>query len=245
LAKFVDLHLSPSWGDAKEAGRLVAETARLGFRAVALATTRAEGPQTQRSVFEEDLSTRGVEAVRRLNLQPSTPEELLKDLRVHRRNFEVVSVTCETDSLARLAARDSRVDLLRFPLSPRLQLFGEVEAELASGSNAALEVDMASVVGVEEYALPRVLRELRRRLRLAERFKVPVVVSSGAADVYGLRSPRDMAAFLRVLGLPPQAALKAVSRNPAAIIQRNREKLDSSFVGVGVRLVKEAEGKDG
>jgi hypothetical protein len=51
-----------------------------------------------------------------------------------------------------------------------------------------------------------------------------------------------MAALGFLFGLDEVSGLDAVSRNPVALVDRNREKLSSGFVAPGIRVVK--EGKD-
>ena len=51
-----------------------------------------------------------------------------------------------------------------------------------------------------------------------------------------------MAALAFLFGLEEASVLEAVSKNPKAIVERNREKLDSKFVAPGIRVIK--EGKD-
>ena len=63
------------------------------------------------------------------------------------------------------------------------------------------------------------------------------MASSWASSPYGLRAPRDMAALLMLVGLDPSEALKAVSKTPMEIVERNREKLSPSYVMPGVRVV--------
>jgi RNase P/RNase MRP subunit p30 len=83
---------------------------------------------------------------------------------------------------------------------------------------------------------------LRREVAIARRFGVPVVVSSGISRELLLRKPREMAALGFLFGLDEVSGLDAVSRNPVALVERNREKLSSGFVAPGIRVVK--EGKD-
>jgi RNase P/RNase MRP subunit p30 len=68
------------------------------------------------------------------------------------------------------------------------------------------------------------------------------VLSSGASNEILLRKPVEMAALASLFDLSKESALEAVSKNPVAIVKRNREKLSPQFVAPGIRVVR--KGKD-
>jgi RNase P/RNase MRP subunit p30 len=83
---------------------------------------------------------------------------------------------------------------------------------------------------------------LRKEAAIAQDFHVPMVTSSGASSRFLIRTPRDLAALASVFDLDRTSALEAVSKNPVAIVKRNRHKLSAEFVAPGVRVVR--RGKD-
>jgi len=66
------------------------------------------------------------------------------------------------------------------------------------------------------------------------------VVSSGASEEALMRMPRDLASLGFLFGLGDGEVLDVVSANPAAIVERNRKKLDHTFVAPGITIIKEA-----
>jgi RNase P/RNase MRP subunit p30 len=58
-----------------------------------------------------------------------------------------------------------------------------------------------------------------------------------------MRRPRELAALASLFDLSGEKACEAISKNPSAIVKRNREKLGSKFVAPGVTLVR--RGKNG
>jgi ribonuclease P/MRP protein subunit RPP1 len=127
-------------------------------------------------------------------------------------------------------------------LDYRNRFFDWAEAELASSSLAALELDAKPLLVLEGPARVRLLSCLRREASIAREFHVPVVVSSGMSSLLLLRKPRETAAFASLFGMDEVAALDAVSINASTIVMRNREKLSRGFVAPGIRVVK--EGRD-
>jgi RNase P/RNase MRP subunit p30 len=179
----------------------------------------------------------------RVDLRPHTPEELISFLRKLRRRFEIVAVMCESKGVARQAAKDRRVDLLNFPQPDfRRGYFDAAEAELASSCLASLEIDVKPLLTLEGPARIRLLSNLRREVATAVEFHVPIIISSGVSDEMLLRRPRELAALASLFDLSVVHALEAVSKNPAAIVERNREKLGPKFVAPGIRIVR--RGKD-
>ena len=239
---FADLHLRLNVKDAAATLQVINKVSVLGYGLVAVPLVpeaRVDEVAKLRAVCGEA----GVDFASRVDLRPRTQNELMHQLRRLRRKFEVVCVSCENKVVARQAAKDRRVDLLSFPLLDfRRRFFDVAEAELASSSLAALEVDVKPLLVLEGPARVRLLSCLRREVTVAGKFGVPVVVSSGVSAELFLRKPREMGALGFLFGLGEVSALDAVSRSANAIVERNREKLSARFVAPGVRVVR--EGKD-
>jgi RNase P/RNase MRP subunit p30 len=237
--RFADLRLRLNPKDLTTAQRVIAKAAQLGYDLVAVPfapnTQEAEIAALRRicNGFKIDFASR-------VDLAPRTRNQLMQLLRKLRRKFEVVAVVCENKETARQAAKDRRVDLLSFQsLDYKDRFFDWAEAELASGGFAALEVEVKPLLLLEGSARVRLLATLRREVAIAREFHVPLVVSSGAETEWLLRKPREVAALVSLLGLDEPSALDAVSANPCGVVSRNREKLSSSFVAPGIRVVKE------
>ena len=239
---FADLHLRLNVKNAEATLRVVSKVAALGYGLVGVPLspeTLVEEVERLRAVCREV----GVDFVSRVDLRPRSQADLTRQLRRLRRKFEVVCVSCESKEVARQAAKDRRVDLLSFPLLDfRRRFFDRAEAELACNGLAALEVDAKPLLVLVGPARVRLLSYLRRETAVAKSFGVPVVVSSGASQELLMRKPREMAALGFLFGLDEVSGLDAVSKSPAALVKRNREKLGAGFVAPGIRVVK--EGRD-
>lgn len=237
---FADLHLQPNLSDIEQTRRMVAKASELGYRLIAipapLSPSLAEKyVQQLRGLCQE----KDIDYASRLDLKPKTPKELLQLLRRFRRKFEIIAVICDSKAVARQAAKDHRVDLLNFA-SPdhRRRFFDKAEAELASNSQASLEIDIKPLLNLKGQARIRLLSVLRKETTIAEDFHVPITVSSGATSELLMRKPLEMAALTTLFDLDRPLALDAVSKNPMAIVKRNREKLSPSFIAPGIRLIR-------
>jgi ribonuclease P/MRP protein subunit RPP1 len=236
---FVDFHLllssSMDRGDIED---LIARSAELGYSSVGIPLPIDVAGKDIEDI-ERICDDSDVDLVKRVDLRPRNPRELLRLLGIVRRRREVVAVRCGSKEVARQAAKDRRVDLLCFSSSDlRRRFFNSAVAELASKSSAGLEVDMAPLIVMDGFRRIRLISCLRREVALAKKFDVPVVLSSGAFDKYLLRSPQDYASMGYLFSLAHDAAVAAMSNTPRGIVEKNRRKLSPDYVAPGVYLVK-------
>jgi RNase P/RNase MRP subunit p30 len=236
---FADLHLNFAQKDPKILQCVMQRAANFGYRYISVPFSfdpSMEEIENLKTVCKNV----GVEPVLRVDLYPRNENDLMNNLRRLRRKFDIICVFCDDKDISRQAAKDRRVDLLNFSsLDYRKRFFDRSEAELASNSLTALEIDVKPLFVLEGPARIRFLSCLRREVIIAKVFGVPLVVSSGVAEERFMRMPRDMASLSHLFGLSINEALDAVSFNPLSIVLRNREKLNNSFIAPGIRVVKE------
>jgi RNase P/RNase MRP subunit p30 len=237
MKRFADLNLLVPLHNLSQVEGMIKNTYELGYNLIGVPFSphvRQEQISQLRSICHKiniDLTTR-------VNFFPRNSNELLHSLRRFRRKFEIISVMCHTKDVARQAAKDRRVDLLQFSATKlRKRFFDKGEAELASQAFSSLEIEMAPLLQLDGASRIRLLYRLQREVALAEKFKVPVIISSGATNEYQMRGARDYAAVASLFDLQASSAFKALSENPYAIVERNREKLSPEYVAPGIRVV--------
>jgi ribonuclease P/MRP protein subunit RPP1 len=222
--------------------RVVSTASKLGYTLIAIPSRKFSEEQIRQ--VRETSERSNLDFASRVDLRPRTPDELISFLRKLRRRFEIIAVMCESKSVARQAAKDRRVDLLNFPQPDfRRGFFDAAEAELASNCLASLEIDVKPLLTLEGPARIRLLSSLRREVATAREFHVPVVISSGVSDEMLMRRPRELAALASLFDLSRGEAREAVSKNPTAIVKRNREKLASEFVAPGIRIIRRGKNR--
>ena len=159
---FADLHLRLDSRDIAGAERVIGKAARLGYGLVGVSFL-PETRETEVAKLREICREAGVSLVSRVDLRPRSRGQLTHLLRKLRRRFEVVCVLCDSKEVARQAAKDRRVDLLNFPaVDYARRFFDWAEAELASKSFSAFEVDVKPLFVLEGAARVRFLSCLRR-----------------------------------------------------------------------------------
>jgi RNase P/RNase MRP subunit p30 len=238
---FADLHLYANPKDPHSTNQIISKAATLGYKLIAIQTAPEIKPEENQRLHTT-CKTYGLDFVTRVDIRPRSPNDLLSQLRKLRRKNEIICVLCENKEVARQAAKDRRVDLLNFPqLDYRKRFFDHAEAELASSSQATIEVDIKPLLLLEGPSRIRLLSCLRRETAIAQNYHLPIVVSSGSSDPRLLRKPREMALVAALFGLEGPESLKAVSENASTIVTRNRRKLDKNFVAPGIRVVTQGE----
>jgi RNase P/RNase MRP subunit p30 len=238
---FADIHLCPNIDDSKQVVELVKKAHVLGYQLAGIVlplTASTNKIEELRSLCKEQ----DVDFASRVDLRPKSVSQLKHDLRRLRRKYEILAVFCENKNVARQAAKDRRVDVLNFPFPDfRRCFFDQAEAELAASALASLEIDMKQLLTLDGSARARLLSILRREAEIAKKLHVPIIVSSGVSDPMLLRRPMETAAITSLFGLDQTTALDTISKNPNAMVKRNRVKLDQKFVAPGIRVIRRGE----
>jgi RNase P/RNase MRP subunit p30 len=241
MTKFVDLYLRVPISDVEKSKKIIAKSAELGYRLVAVPFppfVKREKIESIKKICNDvdiDLSPR-------INFFPKDTRELINGLRSFRRKFEIVSISCASKSVARQAAKDHRVDLLIFPVvEKRKTFFDNAEANLVSRSGASLEIDMTRLLSSEGFQRMRQISILRREVTIANHFGVPIILSSGAISEQFLRKPQDYAFLAMLFNMDQLLALKALSDVPFNRVELNRQKLGPDFVAPGIRVIRRVD----
>ena len=238
---FADLHLSPPLNDFNYTCQLVKKAKKLGYHLLGFSTNLYTNKNSLISLknFCKEIK---IDFVSRIDLNPTNRNELKSQLRSVRRKYEVICVKCETKEVARQAAQDRRVDLLNFPsLFFKKRFFDHAEAELASNSLAALEIDIKPLIILKGSSRTRLLSFLRRETAIAKKFKIPIILSSGIEKITFQRKPQEIATLMDLFDFDASLALDTVSKNPYSIVLRNRAKLSPSYIAPGIRIIKEGK----
>lgn len=222
MRRFIDLQILPGPGKTAE---MLSHANHLGYSAVGCG---GDPP-----------SDASIDVISRLDIAPRSQQDLQRMLKGNRRKHEVISVLCLSKGVARQAAKNPKVDLLRFPRCPsrRTVWLDRQQASLAGEGGCQFEVVASDLLTQDPEKLGYVIKQLEKEVLNARRYDVPVVLSSGADSVNGMRAPRSLAALMSLIGLGEEESLDLVSVNPWALVERNRDKLSASYVSPGVRVM--------
>jgi len=233
LKEFVDLHLMPPLQDTNAIERMARLAAEMGFYLVGL-TFDSQVPNKARIETLEAFEGRGLETVSRIDLRPKNRNELLRSLREVRSSFDIVAVECGTRQAATVAFRDRRVDLVFFRRDRSRSIFG---ASTPRSARRLVEFNVTDLLG-DALSVGSDLRRAFDLVSYVQRRHLPIVISSGAANWWKMRAPRDMAAVVSVMGLEAEQAIDAVSRIPLSVARKSLGKQEPNYVSEGIGIVR-------
>jgi RNase P/RNase MRP subunit p30 len=230
MRKYCDLHLKlENEKEIFEAAKLIKE---MGFKVVGL-TFQPTTSIIKIKEFKKFFQEFNIDLASRVDLKPKNKIELLSTLKKLRRKFEIISVECDSNKIAVIAARDRRVDLISFPLNFKAKFTHSIAHVLIG----ALEINLVDLI-MPKTSRTVILNKFIHEAFIAKFNKVPIVISSGATNLFLIRAPREMAAISLLFKLEPLEALNSVSTIPLSIVERNRIKLSRFYIGEGIKIVE-------
>jgi RNase P/RNase MRP subunit p30 len=97
--------------------------------------------------------------------------------------------------------------------------FDSVQARLAAEHTIAVELCLKDVETTFGYMRARILTHLQATIRLAKRYHACLVITSGASCAAEVKSPRQLVAFGKVLGLDYPEAKAAIYNIPKIVLE--------------------------
>lgn len=167
--------------------------------------------------LNEQLTVRGEDAIRilvRITLEASNESEAKRRLRGIKRRYDIVALKPKSYGVARLAARDGRVDLIPVD-EDTLKYIDLSEVRLLENSRGAFELSLSTLY--RNRYNTKFIRLLQNKMHLLIRYDAPIVVSSGAQNMYELWHPKQVIGLLMLYGISESKALEAISFIPLMI----------------------------
>ena len=172
-------------------------------------------------------------------LKPKDVEELDKLAKKVRNKAELLLVHGSDYDINRAACENSMIDILCHPeLGRRDSGLDHICVKAAQENNVAIEINFREILESYKRYRVHILSNMKKNIKLCDKYDAPVVTNSGAITKWGLRSGRDLAAITNILGLELGKAIASVSTIPEDMIKVNREKLAEKR-WEGVRIVGE------
>lgn len=213
MRHYVDLHLKPS--TSEQAFEMALLASQLGYRYVASTKNMTD-------------SVESITVATRIDIETKRGRELQDALRLNRRKYDIIAVKCLSKEVARMVAKDDRVDLLLFPDDPvqrKQNWLDHHEAGLIDGMGRAYEINASDLLATSPTHLSKVITQIKRDLIVASRHDIPVVLSSGASTPIMMREPKALTALANLLDIDEDYATDMISTIPEAIIERNHARL--------------------
>ncbi len=236
MRTFADMAIRPPIGEVSAQERMAALAYRVGLSLVCLRFTSGTSSgeiESSERIFRDA----GLDVAVGIDISPKSRKQLLDLLKTLRNSFDIVAVKSPDTRTAAVAAHDSRVDLI----SLELQKSFRTKQSILKTCESYLELELSRIIRPPSQLSSEQLKTFCQEIELAEKHRVNVVISSGAASPLGLRAPRDLASLATAFGLPKESSLDSVSKIPLNMVRRNRDRLSGGSVGYGVTLARSKE----
>ncbi len=156
-----------------------------------------------------------IRILKRVTLEASNESEAKRKLRGIKQRYDIVALKPKSYGVARLAARDSRVDLILVD-EDTLKYVDLSEIRLLENSRGAFELSLHTLYR-NRYNV-RFMGFLQKKLRLLIHYDAPIVISSGAKNMYELWHPKQIIGLLILYGMSESKALETISFTPLTVL---------------------------
>jgi len=163
----------------------------------------------------------------------------LRNLARRRKEFDVLLVRGGEIELNREACETPEVDILTHPeLGRQDSGLNHTLVKLAAKNFTAIEINFREIMFTTKRTRALVLKNIQQNVRIAKKYKVPLIICSGAINHFEMRDPYSLISIGCQLGLELKEAKEAVSKVPQEIIKRISEKRNKNWVMPGVKIIK-------
>ncbi len=205
LRKAADLHIV--YSDQDSFSKILALLKRLNYNIVAVEGLRSHAVSKKESEMI---------ILKRITVEASNEGEAKKKLRGIKQRYDIVVLKPRSYGVARLAARDGRVDLI--PIDEEtLKYIDLSEIRLLENSRGAFELSLSTMY--RNRYNTRFIGMLQKKIRLLTRYDAPIVISSGARNIYELWHPKQVIGLLMLYGMSESKVLEALSLTPLTILK--------------------------
>jgi len=129
-----------------------------------------------------------------------------------------ISLLVDYDKMKLLTMiKRARYDLV---VNPTSKVFTRGIAKIAAEKRVGVCLELRKLYYLRGYELSVALRDMRDVVKLCVKYKVPIVLCTGAVKSEELRSPHSLIVFGQVLGLNAKQAKMAITYYPEQYVRR-------------------------
>jgi ribonuclease P/MRP protein subunit RPP1 len=237
--KAYDFHLHSSFSSGTSTLEQIAITAKeLGYTGICFEEYYRNDAQIEKlkKEIQQIKEKVGIEIF--LGFEARNSRELAK-LVEKRRKFDVLLVHGGDLDLNRFACETPEVDILTHPEYGRIDSgLNHVLVKEAAKNNVAIEVNFREILINNKRSRSRVLSNMEKNIRLAKKYKAPIIIGSGAISHWELKSPEVLISFATQLGLELKEAKDSISKVPENIIKQAEERQKESWIAPGIKIIR-------
>lgn len=235
--RYFDMHLHSAFSEGTSSIEQLASTAKnLRYSGICFAEYFKSLDQIKKLYEEIEKVKQKVGIEISLGFEAKNPKELMKLVNV-RRKFDVLLVNGGDLKLNRLACETPEVDILTHPEYERIDSgMNHVLMKEAAKNNVAIEVNFREILITSKNTRSKVLHNIEQNIRLAKKYKTPIILCSGAISHFELRSPECLISMANQLGLELNESYRCLSDVPEKVLKQSKERRSEKFVMPGVKI---------
>jgi len=235
--KFFDMHVHSAFSEGESTIEQLAKRAKeLGYSGICFSEYYEGRAQLEKLKAEISKAEQKTKIEILLGFEARNTREL-KRLAGTRRMFDILLVRGGDLRMNRAAVEANEVDILTHPEHGRYDCgMNHVMAKLAKRNNVAIEINFREILTSTKKTRSRILASMRDNIALARKYKMPVILCSGAISHWEMRDPLSMASMAEQLGMALKDAKEAVSKVPERVVKRAKERRSSKWVLPGVKI---------
>ncbi|MEM1545828.1 MAG: RNase P subunit p30 family protein [Candidatus Methanomethylicia archaeon] len=236
MRRYVDLCVFLT--DVKNIDEMLVMAKHLGYHTISLTLTNDNIISSEIINEIKKIAIKNkLNIVFRYEINTNDSKKLREKVRKIWRKYEIISAYCIDKKIARIAGRDSRINILIFPLDTTIKdIFNDAQCSLMKAKNQYIEIRYAEIA--KNINLERTYTNLLRWVRIAYENKIPIIASSGANRPQILRSPFEIASILVSSGLDIKSARDSISTTPMKLIEQSILKTRGKLINKYVKILR-------
>jgi len=230
-----DLHVHSTFSGGESTLEQLVSTAKfLGYNGIGFVTypLRKEEENILKAEIERISKKENFKIF--FGVEVTTSSELRKFVR-RRKEIDLLLVRGGSVRMNRLGVETPEVDILTHPSYERKDCgINHIIARFARKNEVAIEINFREVLLSRGVKRAQVIKNHMEIVRIAKKYKAPILISSGALSHWELRDPHVLISYGVKIGMTLKEAKEAVGKTPLKIIDRVMRKKKEIMPGVMV-----------
>lgn len=228
---FYDLNIRGN--DYKHNLKLAMEASRFGWNHInfVYSPNSYENALEFKGKLENNLENINIDYT--LEIKSSNLNEIRKIARKFRNKTNCISVVGGDLKVNRAVLENIQLDVLSRPYLKRKDAgINHVLAKEAVNNNVAIELSFKDILNSYLSYRSKIIANFKDIYLLYRKFKFPLILSSGAEDIFDIRFVKDFSSFFIATGLNKDEVLDSISKTPESILNYNRNRENLVLKGV-------------
>ena len=168
-----------------------------------------------------------------IELNVGNPNDIRKNSRKFRNKTKFISVLGGDSGINRIACENIQIDVLSRPYLRRRDCgINHILSKEAFKNNVAIELCFKDILTSYLSYRSKILAHFREIIKLHQKFKFPLIITTGSSSIFDIRSPRDMIALFKSFGLSEYEVKSCLANYPKDIVLFNNDRKNMVVLGV-------------